>query len=51
MGNFIENKKNLWVVIDSCTQIMVVNQVRLPHNESGVFLLSRIDGPFSFFLI
>ena len=39
-------KKNLsikkegyqWAVIDSCTQIMAVNQVRLLLNESGVFL-------------
>jgi len=27
----------LWAVIDRCTQIMVVNQVMLLSNESGVF--------------
>ena len=31
--------KYLWAVIDSYTQIMAVNQVRLLPNESGVFFV------------
>ena len=34
-----ENSGNQFMVIDSCTQIMAVNQVRLLPNESGVFFV------------